>query len=205
MSTSHGEPPRRGRGRPRTPGAEQRIIDAALEEYGEFGWSGFTMDGVARRAGVGKSTVYLRWQDRDSLLTDAVSGTSAPLGLVDTGALRGDLRQVAINLFDYFLLPRGWAALRIVIDTAGAPQRLGRFSEAVAEVQIENIGRILERAAGRGEAPAGVSPNEIAFCIYGAVLQQTLAVRLEGRGLSDEMVAERAQALADLMLYGMLR
>ena len=86
MSTSQGSTgePRRSRGRPRTPGAEKRIIDAALEEYGEHGWSGFTMDGVARRAGVGKSTVYLRWQDKDTLLTDAVSSRSDDLGDVDT-------------------------------------------------------------------------------------------------------------------------
>src|SRR3954447_10619696 len=112
MST-HGEP-RRGRGRPRTPGAEERIIDAALEEYGEHGWSGFTMDGVARRAGVGKSTVYLRWQAKDSLLTDAVSGRSSNLGAVDTGSLRGDLHALATNLFMHFIDPVGWCAMRVV-------------------------------------------------------------------------------------------
>src|SRR5262245_3701852 len=101
MSTSR-EEPRRGRGRPRTPGAEKRITDAALEEYGEHGWAGFTMDGVARRAGVGKSTVYLRWQDKDSLLTDAVGTESGWLGAVDTGSLRGDLEALATNLFEHF-------------------------------------------------------------------------------------------------------
>src|SRR3954465_3041476 len=77
MSSSEAAP-RRGRGRPRTPGAAKRTLDAALEEYGEHGWSGFTMDGVARRAGVGKSTVYLRWQDKESLLTDAVAMSRRP-------------------------------------------------------------------------------------------------------------------------------
>lgn len=209
MSTSQGpsggDPPRRGRGRPRTPGAEKRIIAAALEEYGEHGWSGFTMDGVARRAGVGKSTVYLRWQDKDSLLTDAVGTASGSLGAADTGSLRGDLRQVAVNLFEHFLQPAGWASLRITIDTAGAPQRLGRFSEAVADVQVENIDRILQRAAERGETEPGISPNAIAECLYGSVTMQTLGIRLEGRDLTGEEVAERAEALVDLVLDGVLR
>ena len=205
MSMTQDEQPRRGRGRPRTPGAEKRIIDAALEEYGEHGWSGFTMDGVARRAGVGKSTVYLRWQDKDSLLTDAVGTASGALGAADTGSLRGDLRQVAVNLFHHFLQPAGWASLRITIDTAGAPQRLGRFSEAVADVQVENIDRILERAVARGEATAGVSPNAIAECVYGSVTMQTLGIRLEGRELTAEEIDERSAALADLVLDGVLR
>jgi len=203
MSTSQGEP-RRGRGRPRTPGAEKRIIDAALEEYGEHGWSGFTMDGVARRAGVGKSTVYLRWQDKDTLLTDAVGTSSGLLGAVDTGSLRGDLRGVAVNLFELFREPAGWATLRITIDTAGAPQRLGRFSEAVADVQVDHVERILQRAVERGEASTGISPNAVAECIYGSVTMQTLGVRLEARELSDEEIAERAAEIVDVVLDGVL-
>lgn len=203
MSTSQGEP-RRGRGRPRTPGAEKRIIDAALEEYGEHGWSGFTMDGVARRAGVGKSTVYLRWQDKDTLLTDAVGTSSGMLGAVDTGSLRGDLRQVAVNLFEHFRDPAGWASLRITIDTAGAPQRLGRFSEAVADVQVDQMEKILQRAVARGEAAKGTSANAVAECIYGSVTMQTLGVRLDGRELADEDIAVRATELVDIVLDGVL-
>ena len=202
MSTS--QTPRRGRGRPRTPGAEKRIIDAALEEYGEHGWSGFTMDGVARRAGVGKSTVYLRWQDKDTLLTDAVGSSSRMLGAADTGSLRGDLRQVAMNLFEFFREPAGWATLRITIDTAGAPQQLGRFSEAVADVQVEHIERILQRAVARGEAIEGISPNAVAECIYGSVTMQTLGIRLEGRELGEQEISDRATELVAIVLDGVL-
>src|SRR3954471_16470663 len=151
MAISQDEP-RRGRGRPRTPGADKLIIDAALEEYGEHGWSGFTMDGVARRAGVGKSTVYLRWQDKDSRLTDAVSGRSIHLGAVDTGSLRGDLHALATNLFQHFIDPVGWCAMRVVVDAAGAHHPLGRFVQAVADVQMEFVETMVGRAIERGEA-----------------------------------------------------
>lgn len=205
MSTTQDEPPRRGRGRPRTPGAEKRIIDAALEEYGEYGWSGFTMDGVARRAGVGKSTVYLRWQDKDSLLTDAVGSASDLITEADTGSLRGDLRQVAINLYHHFLQPAGWASLRVLIDTAGAPQPLGHFSERVGTVAIESAARILARAADRGEASADISATAVAETVYGVVVMQVLGLRLDGTQLSDEEIDERADALVDLLLRGVVR
>jgi AcrR family transcriptional regulator len=162
------------------------------------------MDGVARRAGVGKSTVYLRWQDKDTLLRDAVGTSSRALAAVDTGSLRGDLRQVAVNLFEHFRDPAGWASLRITIDTAGAPQRLGRFSEAVADVQVDFVEKILERAAARGEAPGSISPTAVAECIYGSVTMQTLGLRLEGRELDDAAIAERATALVDIVLTGVL-
>ena len=203
MSTSQGPgEPRRSRGRPRTPGAEKRIIDAALEEYGEHGWSGFTMDGVARRAGVGKSTVYLRWQDKDTLLTDAVSSGSNDLGDVDTGSLRGDLHALAVNLFRHYREPAGWAALRVVVDTAGSPQRLGGFVEAVTEVQASYIEALADRAAERGELDADYPPLEIGQCIYGSVIVQTLTRRLEGLTLDDDEIEQRASALVALVLEG---
>lgn len=180
-------------------------MDAALEEYGEHGWSGFTMDGVARRAGVGKSTVYLRWQDKDSLLTDAVSTASGPLAVADTGTLHGDLRQVSHNLFTHYLSPAGWAALRIIIDSAGAGTRLGRFVEAVGDVQVGNVERIVERAVERGEAVAGTSATTIAECIYGSVTMQTLGLRLDGRTLTDDEIAQRAEDLVGIVLGGVLR
>lgn len=162
------------------------------------------MDGVARRAGVGKSTVYLRWQDKDTLLTDAVGSTSDTLGAVDTGTLRGDLRQLADNLLRYFREPAGWATLRITIDTAGAPQPLGRFSEAVADVQVEHLERILERAVARGESADPAWAISLAECIYGTVAMQSLSVRLDGEQMSDDEIAARATALVDLVLGGVL-
>lgn len=196
--------PRRGRGRPRTPGAEKRIIEAALEEYGELGWSGFTMDGVARRAGVGKSTVYLRWQDKDTLLTDAV-GTASDFGDVDTGSLRGDLQQLAVDIFRHFRTPAGWASLRITIDTAGAPEPLGRFSEEVTGPQLVLVEQIVERGVARGEAAATVNAGDIARCLYGSVMLQSLGVRLASSSLSDEEIEERAAALVEIVLDGALR
>lgn len=179
-------------------------MDAALEEYGEHGWSGFTMDGVARRAGVGKSTVYLRWQDKDTLLTDAVGTASEPIGAVDTGSLRGDLREVAVNLLEHLLSPQGWAALRITIDNAAAPGQLGRFVEAVSEVQADNLNRIFARAAERGEEVDEATANAIGECIYGTAVMMSLNVRLDRSTLSTDEIAERARKLVDLVLDGAL-
>lgn len=202
MPTSDPEP-RRGRGRPRTPGAEERILEAALEEYGQHGWSGFTMDGVARRAGVGKSTVYLRWQDKDSLLTEAVGTSSGALGAVDTGSLRGDLVELSRNLYHHYLDPGGWAGLRVLVDCAGAARPLGRFVE-VANVQMDHMIRIVARAVERSELGPDISPNAIAEFLYGSVAMQTLGLRLQGRRLDDAEIQERADLLVAILLGGVL-
>jgi AcrR family transcriptional regulator len=199
-----GEGPR-GRGRPRTPGAEEKILTAALEEYGEHGWAGFTMDAVARRAGVGKSTVYLRWHDKDALLTEAVTSQGLELTTVDTGTLRGDLEQLSGNLLRHFHTPAGWAAVRVIFDVASAHEVLGHFSQAVSQVHGRQVELICKRAVERGEMSAEVWPGVVTEAIYGAAMINALSERLEGREDGEEFIAQRAGWLVDLVLLDIRR
>ena len=198
MATGAGGP--RGRGRPRTPGAEDKILAAALEEYGEHGWSGFTMDAVARRAGVGKSTVYLRWHDKDALLTEAVTRHGIELTTVDTGTLRGDLLALAGNLLRHFHSPAGWATIRVTFDVASAHERLGAFSQAITQVHGRQVEMICQRAKDRGEMAADIWPGVVTEAIYGAAIINSLSERLEGREDDDAYHDERARWIVDLLL-----
>src|SRR3954454_8803773 len=170
-----GEEPRRGRGRPRTPGAEDKILGGALDEYGEHGWAGFTMDAVARRARVGKSTVYLRWPDKDALLTAAVTNDGMGLTVVDTGSFEEDLRQLTINMLHYFHGTAGWASLRVTFDCASSAERLGDFSDAVLEVHGRQAQKICQRAAERGEIIEDFPAGAVTEGIYGAALINSLS------------------------------
>ena len=195
--------PRRGRGRPRTPGAEQKILAAALEEYGEHGWSGFTMDAVARRAGVGKSTVYLRWHDKDALLTDAVRLRSRAVAEVDTGSLRGDLTALATAIFREFADPDGWAGFRMVVDSASSPEPLGEFTREVSGVHREVIEGIFSRARERGEVTQEVAPLAVTDLIYGAGLFFNLGQRLDHRPVSEEELVARVEAVVTVVIEGL--
>ena len=199
---SPGDEARRGRGRPRTPGAEEKILAAALDEYGERGWSGFTMDAVARRAGVGKSTVYLRWQDKDALLTDAVTSRGLELTSVDTGSLEGDLTQLAINLLRHFHSAPGWAALRVTFDCASSKEPLGDFSQAVTQVHGRQVEQICQRAVDRGDMVEGFPFGAVTEAIYGAAVINSLSERLEGRSDDGTAIETRAAAVVAMVLGG---
>jgi AcrR family transcriptional regulator len=62
----------RGRGRPRDPDTDRAILNAAFELFLERGVDGASMEQIARRAGVGKLTVYRRWSSKEELLAQAV-------------------------------------------------------------------------------------------------------------------------------------
>ncbi|MEO3803378.1 TetR/AcrR family transcriptional regulator [Nonomuraea sp. B1E8] len=64
--------PRRGPGRPRDPNADAAILRAAVDLLIERGIDQTSMEGIAKRAGVAKVTVYKRWRSKEDLLADAI-------------------------------------------------------------------------------------------------------------------------------------
>ena len=62
-------------GRPRDPDVDRRVAQAAVAQFGEAGWQGFSVEAVARRAGVGKASIYLRWPTKSELLLDALKSS----------------------------------------------------------------------------------------------------------------------------------
>ena len=108
MSTTHVTP-----GRPRDPEVDRRIAQAALDLFAEAGWAGFAMEAVARRAGVGKASLYLRWNTKEALLANAVTWRLAWVADVDTGTLHGDLVELATQILDIYVGDTGRVALRL--------------------------------------------------------------------------------------------
>ena len=157
----------RRRGRPRDANLEGRVLEAAVEEYAERGWAGLTMDGVARRAKVGKSTLYLRWPDKETLLAAAAEVFAAPIEPSDTGSLRGDIEAMVRQLRAFYADPRGWAVTRIWIDAAGSGHQVGHFVDVVNKHYRPAALAIVDRAVARGEVAAEAPGQLLVNAIYG--------------------------------------
>ncbi|HEX4189501.1 MAG TPA: TetR/AcrR family transcriptional regulator [Marmoricola sp.] len=191
-----------GAGRPRDDGAEQRVIDAALEEYADGGWAAFSIHRVARRAGVGKSTIYLRWADKNELLNDAVARRSEQLREIDTGTFRGDLAQLADLFVAHLQDPIGWATFRIAVDATREPDVLAAFTTAVVDQHRLAVGSIVERAIDRGEVDPAFPLETIVEVVYGTVIAQSLKMPRHGPTLRKEDVSPGVEPLLDLIIRG---
>ena len=105
-------------GRPRDPKVDTRVADAAMRLFGDVGWTGFSVEAVARLADVGKASIYLRWRSKEDLLNDAVRARMAQITDIDTGTARGDLVRLAQQILDLHFGVSGRAAMRIALDGA---------------------------------------------------------------------------------------
>jgi AcrR family transcriptional regulator len=191
---------RPGPGRPRDPDMEARVVAAALQEYARTGWSGFTMDAVARRAGVGKSTLYLRWPSKDALLHYAVAQHSLSLTVTDGGSFREDVAVLATSLMRYFLDPAGWVSVRIAVDTAAEHADLDGVHQRIVTMHNDAASALFQRAIDRGELTPDAPIRTITEALYGTVLMHILTLTTAERADAAGHIDEHVTPIIDLVL-----
>src|SRR5437764_14075432 len=83
-------------GRPRSERADKAIVDATLDLLAEEGGvTGVSIEAVAARAGVGKTTIYRRWPNKEALIIDALAALKEPFPVPRGDSARDDLVALA--------------------------------------------------------------------------------------------------------------
>ena len=186
-------------GRPRDPEVDRRITQAALDVFGEIGWAGFAMEVVARRAGVGKASLYLRWSSKEALLTDALVAELPQVSDVDTGDLHGDLVELATQMLDLYVGPSSRVALRLSLEAPSISGVAERY-EAMRTSQISAARAIVRRGIDRGELPAGASITLLLDTLTGGAMMHALSTPPDKRVVLAERAAGHARLLVDFLL-----
>lgn len=167
------EPARRGR--PRSTGADEAILAAALALLGEVGVSGLSMDDVASRAGVSKATIYRRWESKEALLLDALNSGIGHFQPVDTGSLNGDLHAYMDELAER--LRAGGNTRDLIphlISAVAANPALQPALDDFAEVRARPLRALFERAIERGELPVDADVRLAVDLLLGAITHRRL-------------------------------
>jgi AcrR family transcriptional regulator len=137
----------RGRGRPRSEEAHRAILAAVVELVSEHGLGGLTIESVAARAGVGKTTIYRRWETKNELLLEAMEQLRPPGPPPDTGSLLGDLDAlVAVQRerLEASQLPR--VIPRVLGESLDDPD----LHDQIVERAVSPIRGVLEEIVRRG-------------------------------------------------------
>ncbi|GAA2820334.1 TetR/AcrR family transcriptional regulator [Kitasatospora sp. CM 4170] len=138
------------------------VLAATLAELAEMRYAALTVDAVARRAGVHKTTVYRRWKDKDGLIVDALAGQiAAEIPIPDTGTVDGDLRLLARGLAAWLRGPSGAAVLAVMLSEAAQAPGLAAARAQIFDDRLQRAEPIITRAVERGELPAGIDPAAV--------------------------------------------
>jgi len=171
---------RRARGKPR----ERAILSAVTGLLGEAGYEAMTMDAVAARAHVSKTTIYRRWPGKAELVRAAVDAHIAGrvVSARDAGSLRGDLLAVMRAMRSH-LTPEFLAMMSGLVHAMRADRELAGSLRSLFD-QDSVSEQVIGRAVTRGELPAP-DARKLARLVHEVIEAQIFRQMTTAAGLDD--------------------
>ena len=159
-------------GRPRDAARHEEILAAVLRLLEQTSYPELTVAAVAREAGVGKPTLYLRWPSKAAVVAEAVVRVLSPDPFPDRGDLRVDLvadlhddPALLAAFGERFFLPRRRSA-RAALERGIARGELARDADLELAVDLL-VGPVYHRLLTRG-SPVGISPDDLVAAVLRA-------------------------------------
>ncbi|MCI2419003.1 TetR/AcrR family transcriptional regulator [Saccharopolyspora sp. K220] len=168
------------RGRPRDPEADKAILQAALELFIEGGVEGTSIEQIAKRAGVGKLTVYRRWDSKEAVIAAAIEFARdeipepSPADYLDlpvTELVERALPGLAEAVAD----PRLRAMVaRVFGSSVSHPELLASYWESYVAPRRRLARALLERAQADGTVAADADRDVLIDMMVGGMLFRLL-------------------------------
>lgn len=175
-----------GPGRPRSEDADKAILVAAIDMLHEVGYQGLSMERVAARAKVAKTTVYRRYPSKVELAVAAATqerdrGVPVP----DTGDTRQDV-AIWLRMAAAFQTQTNWNRViaGIAAETRWTPE-MEAARRAFWQQRVDDLCAIFQRGKGRGDLRDDVDPEFVVELALGPLYFRTL---VSGAPLTPEYV-----------------
>jgi AcrR family transcriptional regulator len=156
-------------GRKRSEEVHQAILLAAREILEKGGYRAVTVEGIARRAGAGKKTIYRWWSSKAQIVMEAlIQAVKTHTPFRDTGSLKGDLHSYFELSFPGLRDESGKILKGLAAEAQLDPDFAAEFQRVFIVPRKKELVALLARAAQRGELAANLSLEALADMIYGA-------------------------------------
>ncbi|MFG2642690.1 TetR/AcrR family transcriptional regulator [Streptomyces sp. NPDC048370] len=176
----------------------EAIRAAVFDELAAVGFARMSIEGIARRAGVGKTAVYRRWKSKLSLVLDllgafATQGLPAPA----TGSLYGDVRallEVASHALRHPVASQ--VIPDLLVEAARQPEIAQAIKAALLDSQQGVVAQIVREAVARGELSEDADPDRALDLVVGPLYWRLVVVRGElPKGYVDDLARSAVAAL----------
>lgn len=167
--------------------ARQAVLKATADLVAEVGVERTTIDEIANRSGVAKTTIYRHFASKEVLVVETVHAcTSYAPVVTDTGSLRDDLIACFAGTTKASSDGRLGDMMLSLMDAAQRDPELGRLVRAQSEQRRGLATSVVERAVARGDLPADVDVDLIVTLLTGPLVYTKLVRR---QRVTEELVA----------------
>jgi AcrR family transcriptional regulator len=157
--------------------ARQAVLDVTADLVAEVGVERTTIDEIASRSGVAKTTIYRNFASKEVLVVEAVHAcTSLPI-VTDTGSLRDDLISCFSGTTKASYDGRMGDMMLSLMDAAQRDPELGRLVRAQTDQKRRFAATVIERAVARGDLPADVDVDLLVTLLAGPLVYTKLVLR----------------------------
>jgi len=197
--TSPSEPAPRTRGRPRSEVARQAILDATQTLLETATVRELTIEAIAKKAGVGKSTIYRWWPSKAAIVIDTFFESMAPLTSFSPSESVSDaISQQIGRLIDSYRGRSGRIVAEIIAEGQTDPEVLADFREHYLLRRRAAARELVEHGKTTGELDPHFDSDLMCDLIYGSIYYRLLVGHLP---LDDAF----AQMLPQQMLSALQR
>lgn len=169
---------RKSIGARRNPESADAILEAAEAVLSESGYSGFSIEAVARRARAGKPTIYRWWPSKAALLIE-VYQRQKRVETPDTGNVEEDLVGFLRNLFAHWRDTPSGEIFRSLVAEAQSDEAAAVALAGYTRGRRTHVGQMIERAKARGEVAADINAGIVADLIASFAWRHLLTDRLD--------------------------
>ncbi|MBP2055324.1 AcrR family transcriptional regulator [Streptomyces griseochromogenes] len=169
------------------------MLQVAGDTLAEQGFAHLDLADIARRAEVGKTTVYRRWGTVTGLVADLLTDMAEQsLPRTETGSLLGDLKANARLVQRTLADPRQGALFKAVIAAATCEAKTAEALHHFYDIRVKEWAPCVQQAIDRGEVPDGTDTHEVIRAVSAPLYYRLLT---SGDRL-DEAAADRAAEAA---------
>jgi len=161
---------------PRIERSRELVLTATLELLGEIGYGNLTIEAVAARSGVAKSTIYRHWPGKLALVTEAFTEMKqANYVPPPPGPVRSRVECFLADLAGSIKHPDWRAAcMPALIDASARDPDVAQLSRQLAELATGRLVAVLDEALAAGELPAGTDTELLADALTGPIVMRAL-------------------------------
>lgn len=181
---------------PRIERSRLQVLAAAVDLLREIGYGALTIEGVAARSGVAKSTIYRHWSSKAEVVADAFQWAHGldPKAVPPPGPVRGRVEAILrATIADMATSDRLACMLPALIDAAERSEGIAQLAQRVAEEKNAVLRDVLDEAVASGELQPQVDTTMLADALVGPIVMCRLFHR-------SPVAVEDVPALVDQIL-----
>jgi TetR/AcrR family transcriptional regulator of autoinduction and epiphytic fitness len=179
---------------PRIERSRRLVRRAALAEFAERGWGGLTIEAVAARAGVARSTIYRHWPDKLAVITDALEVLNQqPTPRLDDETPRTRVHALLAHLARALTDSGLSSCVPALIDAAEHNSDVREFHHRYHAQRRRALVKAIGSGVAAGDFPPATDPELAAHSLAGAIFYRRLITR-------EPFDPDRVDELVDLVL-----